>query len=292
MANYLERVASSAGRRAAIAKPPVSGPPVLPAGRDFSIAPADSFVIDEEQFVEPQGTRAPERDEIPSTPKVVRESTATQNETRAAHVEPRPKPRPTHERLSSESPFTLQVPRTLRPINAADIPPTTPNEPPRERPRVRASTTVGPQEFTIGEEPAPLVHSSDAVVNEIEETAEPDTIALTPRPKLADREEERRIPRPVHTEATPIPRVDHVKEPARTKVQLAEPSPPSALPVHLPPVAGNITRQEQSRISIGSLEVLVNNHPQVTKTRPAAASSRSESLNLEKRYLDRFRLRH
>src|SRR6185436_8309403 len=211
MANYLERVASSASRRAAIAKPPVSGPPVLPAGRDFSIAPADSFVIDEEQFVEPQGTRAPERDEIPSTPKVVRESTATQNETRAAHVEPRPKPRPTHERLSSESPFTLQMPRTLRPINAADIPPTTPNEPPRERPRVRTSTTVVPEEFTIGEEPA-----------------EPDTIALTPRPKLADREEERRIPRPVHTEATPIPRVDHVKEPARTTVQPAEPSPPSA----------------------------------------------------------------
>jgi hypothetical protein len=64
------------------------------------------------------------------------------------------------------------------------------------------------------------------------------------------------------------------------------------VPVHVPPVAGSTPRQEQSRITIGSLEVLVNNHPRVTPARPAPAPSRTESLNLEKRYLDRFRLRH
>jgi hypothetical protein len=72
----------------------------------------------------------------------------------------------------------------------------------------------------------------------------------------------------------------------------AEPSPPPAPPVHLPPVTSNATRQEQSRVSIGSLEVLVNNQPRVPTARPAPAPSRSERLNLEKRYLDRFRLRH
>ena len=79
MANYLERVASSAGRRAAIAKPPTSGPPVLPAGRDFSNAPADPFASDEEQFVESLETLAPARTEkhaaIPSAPKDTEEST-------------------------------------------------------------------------------------------------------------------------------------------------------------------------------------------------------------------------
>ena len=59
-----------------------------------------------------------------------------------------------------------------------------------------------------------------------------------------------------------------------------------------PPAAGNTTRQDQSRVHIGSLEVLVNNHPQITPVRPAPAPSRTERLNLEKRYLDRFRLRH
>ena len=73
MANYLERVASSAGRRAAIAKPPVSGPPVLPVGRDFSIAPEAAFASDEDQFLEILETSAPARTEehaeIASTPK-------------------------------------------------------------------------------------------------------------------------------------------------------------------------------------------------------------------------------
>jgi len=63
------------------------------------------------------------------------------------------------------------------------------------------------------------------------------------------------------------------------------------MPVHLPPATGNATRQDQSRVHIGSLEVLVNNHPQVTTVRPAPPPSQTESLNLEKRYLDRFRLR-
>ena len=304
MANYLERVASSAGRRAAIAKPPTSGPPVLPAGRDFPIAPADPFASDEEQFVESLETLAPartkERTEIPSAPKVEdageSKTIATRNETLAAPVEPEPKPRTSVERLSSEAPFTVHVPRTLRPGIAPNVPPpSAASEQPRERPRVRASTTIKPEEFTIGEQPVPLVRSDDSDVSETKEsvTAEADTPAR-PTPRVTAHVEEHQAPVPVRTEATlsditPMPRVDRVDGPAKHST---EPSPPPAVPVQLPPVVNNAARQDQSRISIGSLEVLVNNHPRLTTVRPAPAPSRGERLNLEKRYLDRFRLRH
>ena len=294
MANYLQRVASSAGRRAAVAKPPVSGPPLLPAGRDFAIGLADPFAADEEQVVETLQTGTPARTEgraeIPSAPKVqtARASTAASHETLAAPIEPKPRPRPAQERLGSESPFTVQVPRTLRPSATPNVPPTPASEPPR----VHASTTVGPEEFTVGEEPAPHVHRADSDVKEAD-TAEAD---ITAQPKVPVASQEKEYQGPVHTETArtdtaPIPRVDRADGPPRHPMHTAEPSPPPATPVHLPP-ATSTTRQEQSRISIGSLEVLVNNHPRVPTPRPAPAPSRSERLNLEKRYLDRFRLRH
>ncbi len=299
MANYLERVASSAGRRAAIAKPPASGPPVLPAGRDFSIAPEAPFASDEEPFVESLETLAPARSEkraeAPSAPgvEVAGESktTATPEATLAAPVEPEPKPRTSVGRLSSESPFTVHVPRTLRPTATPKVPPTTADEPPPERPRVRTSTTIGPEEFRTKAEPEPVVNSA---VREVKESVTEEPFATTPTPRVAASVEEHQTPVPVRTEATlsdatPIPRVDRVDGPARHS---AEPSPPPAVPVQLPPVVNNAAREDQSRISIGSLEVLVNNHPRVTTVRPATTPSRSERLNLEKRYLDRFRLRH
>jgi len=281
MPNYLERVASSAARRGAIAKPPVSGPPVLPVGRDLAIAP------EEEQFLETLETSAParseERGQIGPTPKPARpeesKTTATQDTASAAPLEPKPRPRSTHERLSSDSRLTVQVPRTLRPISTANVPTPVPVEPPR----VRASTSIGPEEFTIRNEPKPVVNP------EVKESA----TASTPVQSKAPVAGPSQAPAPINTEATapdvaPIPRVDAPLKPAYN----AEPSPPRASPVHVPPAAGNTTRQEPSRVHIGSLEVLVNNHPQVARTRPAPAPSRTESLNLEKRYLDRFRLRH
>jgi len=290
MANYLERVASSAGRRAAIAKPPNSGPPVLPAGRDFSIAPADPFASDEEQLVETLETVAParteERVDTPSAPKPRVADTATQDEPVSAAVQPQPRPSTSVERLSSESPFTVHVPRTLRTSVAAKVPTTTTSEQPHEQTRARATANVGAEEIIIETKPA------DSQTNEVKVTAETDRTSLTPRPRITERVEQHQTSvrtEAALTETTPAPRVDRVDGPARYS---AEPSPPPASPVHLPPVAGNSARQEQSRIHIGSLEVLVNNHPRVTTARPAAAPSRSERLNLEKRYLDRFRLRH
>jgi hypothetical protein len=258
---------------------------VLPAGREFSIAPADPFVSDEEHFLE---TLETERAEIPSTPKATVTDPIRQDEPVAAPIQPQPKPHTSVERLSSESPFTVHVPRTLRPSVAAKVPTTTASEQPREETQARAKSNVGAEETTIETKPA------DSQTSEVKVIPAADRTALTPRPLVADRIEEHQTPTPVHTEpaltdTTPVPRVNRVNGPTSYS---PEPSPPPALPVHLPPVAGNSARQEQSRISIGSLEVLVNNHPRVTNVRPAAAPSRSEKLSLEKRYLERFRLRH
>lgn len=271
MANYLERVASSASRRAAIARPPNSGPPVLPPGKDLSPAIDDPFASDQDQFLDPVETPAP----APALSAEIKSETTEESETAPAQTpksvsSAAPKPRPPHERLTSQAPFTFSVPRTLRPINTA-------NEPPREH----AATPVESADTDINEvtaAPVTTVRPEPLVVTEPTEEHQ----APTPRP----------VHTPVHTEATaPLPQVERIDGPPRQQI-VAEPSPPSALPVHVPPVAGTTPRPEQSRITIGSLEVLVNNHPRVTPARPAPAPSRSESLNLEKRYLDRFRLRH
>lgn len=285
MANYLERVAASAGRRATSARPPNSGPPVLPASRDFSLAVEDPFASDQDQFLEPFETPAPARSvEIASTPKLegTEESRTTATQDPKSVASAVPKTPPPHERLSSDAPFTVSVPRTLRPTSTVNVPPTVPNELPQEQPRVQASSV----------EPQPLVPSTVSDVKD--EVQSVTSEADTPAPAVADPTEKHQAPIPktvASSETTPIPRVERVDR--QPGLVVTEPSPPPALPVHVPPAANSsTTRQEQSRISIGSLEVLVNNHSKVTTTRPAPAPSRSESLNLEKRYLDRFRLRY
>lgn len=281
MANYLERVASSAARRAATARPPTSGPPVMPAGRDFTIPVADPFESDQDQFLDPFEAPAPARSaEITSQKREITEESETIPTQAPKSVSSAvPKTPPPHERLSSESPFTVHVPRTLRPISTENVQPTAPTEPPRERP---------------SEEPALIVHSThNATEVKQSDTIEVETVG--PKLTVAEISEEQLSPLPtpraIEVPVTaPIPRVDRVDGPPR--VVVAEPSPPSALPVHIPPVISSATKQEQSRITIGSLEVLVNNHPRITPSRSAPTPSRTERLNLEKRYLDRFRLRH
>lgn len=272
MANYLERVAASAGRRAAIAKPPNSGPPVLPPGRDVSLAVEDPFASDQDQFLEPIETPAPARSaEIAAPKQIVTEESKTitpQDPISAPSAVPKPPP-----------PVTITVPRTLRPITAPNIPPAIPKEP-----------------SPIEQEPASIIHSTNFQIKEVNHfiTTEPDSVQPTPTvSEVPEKHQAPPLPAPRVIEVsdtTPIPRLDRIDGPARPPV--AEPSPPPALPVHVPTVAATVSRPEQSQISIGSLEVLVNNHPKVTPSRPAPAPSRTERLNLEKHYLDRFRLRH
>jgi hypothetical protein len=248
---------------------------VLPPGRDLSLAVEDPFASDQDQFLEPFDTPAPARSaEIASPKQIVTEESKTiapQDPISAPSAVPKPPP-----------PVTITVPRTLRPITTPNVPVPARNEPLREQP---ASTTI--------EEPTPIVLATDAKVREVKQSISSKTETMPPPLAVAGPTEEHQepIPRPVQTEivdTTPIPRVDNP-----SGLSVVEPAPPPGMPVHLPAVASNnITRPEQSQISIGSLEVLVNNHPKVTPSRPAPAPSRTERLNLEKHYLDRFRLRH
>src|SRR3954463_7541010 len=109
MPNYLERVASSAGRRAAIARPPNSGPPVLPASRDFSLAVEDPFASEPDQFLDPLETPAPAQSAEIATPKleVTEETRTTPPQAQKPFTSGVPKPHPPQEPLSSESPFTV-----------------------------------------------------------------------------------------------------------------------------------------------------------------------------------------
>ena len=280
MANYLERVASSAGRRAAIARPPNSGPPVLPPGRDLSPSIDDPFASDQDQPLEPFETPAPARSaEIASPkPEITEESRTTPTQEPKKSVSSAlPETRPLQERLSIEAPIPISVPRTLRPTSNPSVPHATPTEP-----------------SPIKQGPASIIHSTDLEIKEVNHfiTTEPDSVQPTPIvTEVPEKDQALPTPRAIEVpDTTPIPRVDRIDGPPR--VVVAEPSPLPAPPVHVPPITGNTPRQEQSRITIGSLEVLVNNHPKITPARPAPAPSRTESLNLEKRYLDRFRLRH
>lgn len=303
MANYLERVASSAGRRAAIAKPPSSGPPLLPGALPV---PAEGlFPSDVEQPLEASSherrepSRPEERAEIKPPLPVEVPLTSRTTEPREDVHPPEPKPRATQESLSSEPPFTVHLPKTLRPVGASKVPPPVAPEQPPPRAPLPASTEAGPI----------------SPVSEVTHSAEVDTTAPPVETKApdADRGPEDQLVRqppvrqpplrqppatPIKTEAPisetlPAPRVQHDDGP-QPHSDRVEPAPRASSPVHLPPVvAGSAPRQEQSRITIGSLEVMVNNHPPVAPARPpSATASRSEQLNLEKRYLDRFRLRH
>lgn len=285
MANYLERVASSAGRRDAFAKPPSSGPPLLPA-KDLSLPAEGSLPSDDDQVFELRNQDGPERRESSQAEKLS-DVTPTLNERPGADAETtklrgdlisrvEPVAKPAQESLTSEAPFTVHLPKTLRPITDARFQPSVETEQQPGAPShvpARADST----EFTVDREPIPVVQSS--ADSEVKESV---TFAAQRSPLRA----KARAAGP-GGERQPAP----VRQPVKRS---AEPLPLAALPVQVPPVVvGSPARQAQSRISIGSLEVLVNNHSPLNTVRPpASAPLRSEKLNLERRYLDRFRLRH
>lgn len=202
MPNYLERVASSAGRRAAIARPPNSGPPVLPSGRDLSPATDDPFASDQDQFLEsfeaPAPAPAPSAEIATPNLEVTEESRTTPTQAAKSVSSAVPKTRPLQERLSSESPLTVTLPRTLRPITSSKAPAPVPSEPPRERP------------------PAPIVQST-TYVTEVKQSVITEADIAQPQPIVTEITEEQQppAPRPIHTEiadTTPIPRVDRIED--------------------------------------------------------------------------------
>src|SRR5215217_1237543 len=159
MANYLERVAFSAARKAAVAKPPTSGPPLMPAGREFIPSGQETFAGDEDDL---SGARTPDK------PAQSRAADATSSAGPTVEAEPAPRP-PMPVSLRNEAPFPVHLPKTLRPISAEKVPPSVPEAP-----------TSGRVVLT---EPSPIVERSERVkvVQSVEaEVRETDKPPVTP----------------------------------------------------------------------------------------------------------------
>jgi hypothetical protein len=274
MANYLERIASSASRRVALAKPPNSGPPLVPA-RDLSL-PGDGLLpSDDNQLFELTNQGGPERRESSQAEKHS-DVTPTLNTRPGADAESTKLPgdfisrvdpvvNPAQDSLSSEAPFMVHLPKTLRPIADTRFQPSVESE---RRPGAPSHVPAGAgsTEFTVDKERIPVVQSSaDSEVKE--------SVRFAARRSAVGESNKILVPSTTYS---------------------AEPLPPAASPVRVPPlVVGSPGKQEQSRISIGSLEVMVNNHPPVAPaSRTASTPLLNEKAHLERRYVDRFRLRH
>jgi hypothetical protein len=278
MANYLERVAFSAARKAAVAKPPSSGPPVMPAGREFLPSGQDTFAADEDEFV---GASAPEKANKP-----VAETDAIPSATPTVEAEPAPKPATTPVSLKNEAPFTVHLPKTLRPIAAEKVPPSVPEAPTSDR--------VAPAE------PPRIVERSEPV--EVVQSVQTREAVLDKPPVTPSvRSEAEPVVKKIYEEtvvAEPPPVAPRVREVVRNKIisttSAIEPLTVAAEPRQAPAVVvggGIASRPEPSRISIGQFEVLVNNQPPTAPAKPPAAAPVQSSNHLERRYLDRFRLR-
>jgi hypothetical protein len=222
--------------------------------------------------------------------------------------------RPTSRRqdsLSNEPPFTVHLPKTLRPVADNKIEAAVETEQPRSTAPPIHTNDVVPEASNV-EEPSTIVQrSSDSIVAQPATPAVEQAEVRTTKEAVGARDEFRRAPvkptvkdgavQPVAPEpapSAPDERFIQVPEQPAQSVQpvaqRAEPVPAAALPVQLPPpaISGSQRKQEQSRVHIGSLEVTVNNHPPVTPARTARPTSlQTDHVNLERRYLDRFRLK-
>jgi len=303
MANYLERVASSAGRKAAVAKPPSSGPPLLPAGRDFLPPTQELFSGNDEDLFGESSVDEPNKLE----PSRLGESTAATETARPRaesplRVEPPAAPTPTPVSLRNESPFIVHLPKTLQPVITEKHPLRVSDEPPD---RVALTDSSGMTKRSMADEASvEVLQSSDT---EIKETKTRYTVAderstRPMAPKSLDRRSDNEpVVKKIDMEAmVPEPQPVELRDREVTPTRIPTPTRthgdehlPIAVPRQPPAVVvGGGSRPEPSRISIGQFEVLVNNHPVLETVRPPAAPPmQSNSINLEKRYLDRFRLR-
>ena len=299
MANYLERVASSAGRRAALSKPQMSVPPLLPAGNQLLSAedslPADNPFFEETSHAQAARPGSSPANNLAETPRFQNEKLGLVAEAGSAKL---PDVSATRSQTSdnsapstSDAPFTIHLPKTLRPASANSTQPVAKEEP---RGDAAALTRAQPAaaRATADEEVSPVAQSAALVIKEFEPSkARTDRLPARPEAQAADTStvdtDKRQTPAfaPVPGDGpniSPLPSITRQPEPLS-----------AGLPIQIPPViVPNAGRQERSRVSIGLLEVMVNNQPPVAPVGPPAQPPlQNGKANLARRYLDRFALR-
>lgn len=318
MSNYLERVAASASRKGTGARPPVSGPPLLPMSVGLS-GTSQEFWQSDEPFFSETISRPP----VLAEPASPGESTVpARTSAHAEDVDSPPRSLRTAPRsqvssplsLKNETQLTVHLPRTLRPRAVDQVAQLSSSEHPPDAHASPVSTVSTP--FEPDDEPGPEYlspRSPERAVSSASETTVPTVKPTTqsvsagepleesqPQPVKQGRAEARIVRRQPDSIrailpgapgdfAVPAPGRDR---PAGQSTPQAEPRQP-ALAMPLPPlrVAG-ANRKPEPRLSIGRLEVMVNNHPAAEPVQQRGSPpSRSAAANLERRYLDRFRLR-
>jgi hypothetical protein len=301
--NYLQRVAMSAVRTAAPVKPVAFGPPPMP-GRWVGMGSRPAFPAAKAESSSPavrEGARESPRHAAPvEAPAPVRPM-----EEQPKPVSPRdasgPKPAAVLDRLLGPAPQTVvRVPRTLRPIK-----PPAPIQPGTIKPETesdRRATTTQPAEIEQvavssattqpktssqpgGTEEIMVPHPVEAqAVIELNKGRPQQVEANGPLLPRVTRQESATAPTPVQPVPIPLeqsqasemprPRPDHI-QPAN----------------HAEPPRLVFPRKRESRISIGRVEVQVNNQPAAGPPPAPAVAPASAGDSLSGRYLGRFALR-
>lgn len=189
-------------------------------------------------------------------------------------------PRQATERLSTELPIDIRIPKTLRPT--AQV--------------VPARDEQGDQVRAVQSGARPNLETAGAMKNMARAGAESSVVDYDrPRNHAGVRDAESPMPKAtdnVVTNPTSRERSEGKATTAPTDISpfSVDPRQPVSA-IRLPsPAAEN--RAPQSRVSIGHLEVTVNNRPVVEPKRTATSQPvRETTEHLERRYLDRFRLR-
>lgn len=289
MSDYLRRVATSAARKATAVRPAGSAPALLPLSPAW-LGPLPEAASSDEPFVKP--STSPEQDTVePSSQET--DAPSPLNETVVgALTQPRGAQDVRPARAANiKAPFTVQLPKTLlplshtqsmhteRPTKQAPPLPTQPAHPPAAAAATPAHNAQGNQQEPVeaGEQAAASPGAKARATN------------AAPTPPRAEEMSTSAVP-PAEAE------LPHAPRPAASVTAAAHDAlPPQPAPlVRLPPSLSDATAQRQPpRITVGRLEVLVNNHP------PAAAAAHPPTPRptsrgtepFERRYLDRFRLR-
>ncbi len=318
MANYLQRIVAAGARTNSPARPPVGAPPMLPATllptpslgpptweqgstetsrrtafEPLRETPRDVSVLAEavSSPVDPTSNIVP-----PVSTERVPEFTKTSSEASTAPVATPSVPLQVTDKKTSES---VELPRPKEPLAAS----VSPHAPEQVRPampaffrwdapiRIEAPRGMRPPKAKA-ETPAHVDTKTNAAIPTadlvgVQHTAEPTRPAVTDSESAPPAQSAKVSSPPVEAkETTAIALPRPVSESPRPMVAAVAAAPiPAATPVPNP------ASKKQGRISIGSVEVRVNNQPAPAKTAPARPARPVHSDPFGPRYLNRFAIK-
>jgi hypothetical protein len=301
MTNFLAKIAASGARTGAETpiRPPVSGPPLMPGTLPDSVPSAGIDRIETltaapaslASPVSPAGANRPinlERANAAPPAAIIPPVNAGQ----AAAPEPVARPA----RFDQAQPDRLGPDRSAQPEPVRHQEQPTINEPPLRALSRRLAPEAGPViQAPKALRPPEPVPEAPRVAHAVSATAAAQPrldAAAASQPIRAESKNHAPDPAPIKQPPAALEGITNPGERTPTPALLPLPAMLPAEPaVAAPQVVGPPPRKE-ARISIGRLDVQVNNHPPAPPpVRPAAPVTHPAPDTLERHYLDRFRLK-